>query len=74
MTALPIGTIEVVVKNAQGQPLARVQLTLRLATGRIVKTATSRPIAVTASPCRRRPLLYLWDQRGFATAVGAARG
>jgi hypothetical protein len=24
MTALPTGTIEVVVKNAQGQPLARV--------------------------------------------------
>jgi hypothetical protein len=43
ITALPPGTIEVVIENAQGQPLARVQLTLRVATGRIVKTATSRP-------------------------------
>jgi hypothetical protein len=43
MTALPTGTIEGVVKNTQGQPLARVQLTLRATTGRIVKTATSRP-------------------------------
>jgi hypothetical protein len=29
MSALPIGTIEGVVKNAQGQPLPQVQLTLR---------------------------------------------
>jgi hypothetical protein len=43
VTAPPTGTIEGVVKDAQGQPLQGVQLILRVATGRIAKRATSRP-------------------------------
>ena len=43
MTAPPKGTIEGVVKDAQGQPQSGVQLILRATTGRIAKRATSGP-------------------------------
>ena len=43
MPAPPPSTIEGVVKDAQGQPLSGVQLTLRATTGRIAKRATSGP-------------------------------
>jgi outer membrane receptor for ferrienterochelin and colicins len=43
MTAPPTGTIEGVVKDAQGQPMAGVQLTLHATTGRIAKRVTSGP-------------------------------
>src|SRR5207245_11543864 len=43
MTAPPTGTIEGVAKDAQGQPIPGVRLTLRAATGRIARRATSRP-------------------------------
>jgi hypothetical protein len=43
MTAPPTGMIEGIAKDAQGRPLSGVQLTLRAATDRIIKWATSRP-------------------------------
>jgi outer membrane receptor protein involved in Fe transport len=43
MTALPTGTVEGVVKNARGEPIPGVQLSLRTTTGRTAKRTTSRP-------------------------------
>jgi len=43
MTASPTGMIEGVAKDAHGQPLPGVQLTLRAVTGGIAKQATRRP-------------------------------
>ncbi len=42
MAAAPAGTIEGQTKDAQGRPLAGVQLSLRNAAGRVAKKATSR--------------------------------
>jgi hypothetical protein len=72
MTALPVGTIEGVVKNDQGQPLPRVQLTLRATTGRIVKTATSRSDGrYRFASIPEGDYTISGVKRGFATAIGA---
>ncbi len=72
MTALPTGTIEGVVKNTQGQPLARVQLTLRATTGQIVETATSRPDGgYRFARVAEGDYSISGVKRGFGTAIGA---
>jgi hypothetical protein len=72
MTALSAGTIEGIVKNAQGQPLTRVQLTLRAATGRIVETATSGPDGHYGfARIAEGDYTISGVKSGFATAIGA---